>query len=246
MEDNSSLPSLQDMLGDYDLSGLEEFAESLLADVATELEDNFAASRNGATKNESAAIGVLERMVGATTEQLESSKNTGRRSIEPCITRNPNKRHSNILTTQSPPKKFEKKSTQKSISSPTPESDNQTLYGTYDEKTNSITIVYPDDSIPISEAIEEIICETSSSSSSYIDENDDVIMPSVNESEYLNITQDLNLLAPKTNLSVSCDKSPMHSVISDSGYESLGSPVMDDNFNELWNSSFSELFPSLA
>lgn len=244
MEDNSSMPSLQDMLGDFDLSGLEEFAESLLADVTTELEDNFAASRNGVAKAESTAIGVLERMVGTTTEQLESSKDTGR-SINHIAD---DKRHSNTIAPQitSHPKLTINQPTPPT-QSPTPESDNQTLYGTYDEKTNSITIVYPDESIPISDAIEEIICDTSSSSSnlSSYGEADDVILPSINDNEYLNLTQDLNLLSPLPKSLASYDKSPNHSVISDSGYESLGSPI-DDNFNELWNTSFSELFPSLA
>lgn len=228
MEDNSTMPSLQDVLGDFDLSRLEEFAESLLADVTTELEDAYTASSTRATKNESTTIGVSKRVVGTPPEQLESSKNTTR-SIE-------KRSHKNDLN--------KKNSIIKKIKINDEEDcDNETLYGTYDEKTNSITIVYPDDSIPKTEAMDEIICETNS-----IDDDFMSSSSSPSESNYLSLTHhsDINLLSPiPKSIILDDNKSPMHSIISDSGYESLGSPI-DDNFSDLWNSSFSELFPSLA
>lgn len=83
MEDNCSLPSLQDMfdLEDFDATRLEELAESLLADVTTELEQREL--EDDATKGgyrtaqiESKSKPMLRSMVGTKAKKLESSQNT--------------------------------------------------------------------------------------------------------------------------------------------------------------------------
>lgn len=86
MEDNCSLPSLQDMLEDFDASRLEELAESLLADVTTELEDDATKGGYRIAQIESAAKPMLRSMVGTKAEKLESSQNT-HGSIECANTR---------------------------------------------------------------------------------------------------------------------------------------------------------------
>lgn len=180
------MPSLQDMLGDFDMSRLEELAESLLADVTTDMEEDSPESIQRITEDESIAERMLEQLVGTTTKQLESSKNKNLNS---------SKRHFNEDAPSSP------------LMVDVTES--ETLYGTYDEKTNSITIVLPEDG----------------------DEPN---------------TQDFmkyELLSPIQ----SSAKSPIPSCFSDGGYESIGSPCSEiRNYDELWNSSFSELFPSLV
>lgn len=74
MEDNCSLPSLQDMLEDFDASRLEELAESLLADVTTEFEDDATKSGHRTTQTQGKSKSMLGSMVGTKTKQLESSK----------------------------------------------------------------------------------------------------------------------------------------------------------------------------
>lgn len=180
------MPSLQDMLGDFDMSRLEELAESLLADVTTDMEEDSTESIQRITENESIAERMLEQLVGPTTKQLESSKNKN-------LNINSSKRHFNENAPSSP------------LMVDVTES--ETLYGTYDEKTNSITILLPEE--------EE-----------------------QNTPDFIKY----ELLSP-----IQSSKSPIPSCFSDGGYESIGSPCSEiRNYDELWNSSFSELFPSLV
>lgn len=181
------MPSLQDMLGDFDMSRLEELAESLLADVTTDMEEDSTKSIQRITENESIAERMLEQLVGPTPKQLESSKNKN-------LSLNSSKRHFNENAPSSPLM--------------VDETESETLYGTYDEKTNSITIVLPEDEEP------------------------------KNTPDFMKY----ELLSP-----IQSSKSPIPSCFSDGGYESIGSPCSEiRNYNELWNSSFSELFPSLV
>lgn len=182
------MPSLQDMLGDFDLSRLEELAESLLADVTTDMEEDSTESIQRITENESIAERMLEQLVGPTTKQLESSKNKNLN-----LNLNSSKRHFNENAPNSPLM--------------VDETESETLYGTYDEKTNSITIVLPEEEQP-------------------------------NTPDFMKY----ELLSP-----IQSSKSPIPSCFSDGGYESIGSPCSEiRNYDELWNSSFSELFPSLV
>ncbi|KAI8122520.1 X-box-binding protein 1 [Lucilia cuprina] len=120
-----------------------------------------------------------------------------------------------------------------------------TVYGTYDAKTNSITIVMDDVAVPVSEAVEEIYCDGVAASSS----TDEVVCSSGMASPsqvYLNVAtcsdddededDDVNFnldpiekfLCPKRPLVSPLAKSPapsLHSATSDHGYESIiGSP----------------------
>lgn len=93
---------------------------------------------------------------------------------------------------------------------------------------NQLTYIFPEedeDEISTNNKIEEVISTNL---------NDNVIDSRI-------------LLSPlQSNSSIIEDKSsPFRSNYSDSGYDSIGSPN-NDHFNELWNDSFSELFPSLV
>lgn len=190
------MPSLQDMLGDFDMSRLEELAESLLADVTTNMEENTSESIQRITEDESIAERMLEQLVGTTTKQLESTKNKN-------INLNSTKRHFNENAPCSP------------LMVDLDEAESETLYGTYDEKTNSITIVLP--------------------------EEEDEPISTWNEPNTPDFLK-YELLSP-----IQSSKSPIPSCFSDGGYESIGSPCSEiKNYDELWNSSFSELFPSLV
>lgn len=68
------MPSLQDLLEDFDASRLEELAESLLADVTTDIEDDAAGGGHPITKVEGDTKSVLGPMVGSKTEDLEPCK----------------------------------------------------------------------------------------------------------------------------------------------------------------------------
>lgn len=116
-------------------------------------------------------------------------------------------------------------------------SDPETLYGTYDEKTDSISIVLPGGNISINEAVEEIVSEQEQDPDPVI-ESEDEFDP---VKEFLCLNDDVKL-PPKSPLSEG-------STI-DHGYESIGSPHSDRSsfqIDDFWSDkSFAELFPSLA
>lgn len=64
------------MLEDFDASRLEELAESLLADVSTEFENDATKSGNRIAQIEGQSKSVFRPVVGTQTENLESSENT--------------------------------------------------------------------------------------------------------------------------------------------------------------------------
>lgn len=227
MANNCSLPTLQDMFEDIDTSQLEEFAENLLADVITDLADDAIGSFKADAKNSGTAKRLSEPMVGTKTEDLESTEN-----INDCL---------NTLTHKVRIKiepKIEITDTTTSATSMSTTNDSETLYGTYDESSYCVTIVLPNENIPIGEAVEEIVS------------SEDELM------------SDVTLLSPIPN---SYPPSPGYSPLSiyssntESGYESTTSPlspstdilpsdadICDFQFgDEFFSSSFTELFPNL-
>jgi len=147
----------------------------------------------------------------------------------------------------------------------------ETVYGTYDSKTNSITIIMDDDSIAVNEAVEEIYSDGESPHSP-IDEINLHSQKSPashlnlnNTSDTLQLDDDILIydpldkyLEPNANKFNFLSKSPPLSIetaISDHGYESImGSPSpinIQDTFEQNpgddfpWEHSFKELFPSL-
>jgi len=224
------LPFLQDLIDelnkDINIGGLDELTQSLLADIASNLDavDQDVKPQN--TIGESDSSG---EMVGSTQEQLEPSGNGSSVNGESTpsdlaeflllhhdysckppaptrITRNKNK--------LKPIRPKNNVQTPKVVVERIPEvPEAATLCGYYDEGENCITIIVDDDQ-DINETVaqlQEQIKETNTIS------NDNLLNPLLD-----------------------CNYS---SAASDGGYESLGSP--NSFHDDLFDSTVSELFPQL-
>lgn len=140
-------------------------------------------------------------------------------------------------------------------------SDLDTLYGTYDETTNSITIVYPGEESDGCMAIQECVQEVVSSESGgvgYV--TDDAAHLAVPSSGILGRSTEFspaytNSMSPATSDVDSCVSTATQldcASLSDGGYESHDSPQshMSDalSFETFWSENFSEfqLFPTLG
>ncbi|XP_055856387.1 uncharacterized protein LOC129919510 [Episyrphus balteatus] len=242
VENCGSLPSLQDMFEDFDSTKLEELAESLLADITADMEGSHPQGHTDATQDAGIAERLSGSVVGTTSEIMESGEYTNSSSCSDsgiCLNNTDQIESSSLINT-----------TQQQEQPPV--DTGETIYGTYDEKTNSITIVVgdADDAVAMNEACEEVYCEGEEPpkneetiecgmTSDDIEEDDDDF-----DTGFLSLTS----LDSRKN----CLKSPLsiHSY-SDPGYESIGSPQSDigstiSTFDEMaWTSSINELFPSL-
>lgn len=131
-----------------------------------------------------------------------------------------------------------------------PDNDDDIVFGSYDEVTNCITIYMPQTeksndvkSEPMEEDQVRIVKEETSAQQQQEMEQEEI----TSEQAMKSIATPLEpCLSPLSSLS-----------LMDSGYQSLGSPDSDlwsscghtsqgDALDELWNDSFSELFPSLV
>ncbi len=227
MEDNCSLPSLQDMLEDFDASRLEELAESLLADVITNLADDPVGDSQENAKTDGSTERVSRPVVGTRPVIVESSKN-----IDDSLN-TPTKKRTHIKIEP----KIDEDVSMDLENTNTNDDDDDTLYGTYDEKTHCITILVSGDDIATDEAVEEVYCDE--------DHSSEVSMlspvPSHCSTSDHSSSQSLNdaIIDVKSPISISQS--------SDCGYESIGSPLSYcSDMDELWNSSFNQLFPSLV
>ncbi|XP_062564912.1 LOW QUALITY PROTEIN: uncharacterized protein LOC134227436 [Armigeres subalbatus] len=247
VEDNCSLPALQDMLEDFDVSKLEELAESLLANVTSELEGIDRGSSPIDAEDASAGCGMLGPVVGTPSEQLESSEETNQGGSLILTTHNYSKSPFHVEKPHSIGQQSDLDRTQ------------STVYGTYDDETNCITIVLNsddnDEELPLEE---EIICEETEDDYSTEEQVFKVKLEPVRE-----------LLSPIpstcSNYSSSDEAKPAfdddepqqlfkcpltpRSFVSDGGYESLGSPngstdfsITTSSLDDFWNL---DLFPIL-
>lgn len=288
MEDYCTLPTLQDMLlvdEEFDASKLEELAESLLADIAADMEASDGASNENDAKVASNAERLSGSVVGPKTKCLESSQHTNTQSVslnDPkwSSTKNDAKRLQNKPPAPIDELKAEPNS-KPTIALPTTKpaitTDKEifriqqaidinsippdTVYGTYDAKTNSITIVMDDDAVPVNEAVEEIYSDGVTPQTS-----DEIKYPTPATTPshvFLNVVDDSDddfnfdpierFLRPKCPLAKSPAPS-LHSTASDHGYESIiGSPTstateqFDTSVEDFcWQDSFNDLFPSLV
>ena len=136
-----------------------------------------------------------------------------------------------------------------------PATDVDTVYGTYDEATNCITIIYPgeNDNIQIQESVQEVSTEDVKNN---IDEPMSEI-PAHHYTDHMSPYTYHDSLSPSSIHSDDSDSkihiNKIDSSYSDKGYESHGSPFDETNsvqegpaLTDLWHESFSELFPSLA
>lgn len=134
-----------------------------------------------------------------------------------------------------------------------PITDVDTVYGTYDEATNCITIIYPgeDDDIKIQESVQEVSTET------LANQKDEQMTTPVQYADHLSPYTCHDSMSPSSihsdDTDTSTPASKQDSNFSDIGYESHGSPYDEtisvpetSTLTDLWHESFSELFPSLA
>uniref|UniRef100_A0A4Y0BFB4 Uncharacterized protein n=1 Tax=Anopheles funestus TaxID=62324 RepID=A0A4Y0BFB4_ANOFN len=159
-EDHCDLPALQDMFENFDVSHLEELAETLLAGIGADLEDIDRASRSTDAEGERTSQCLSGSVVGSTAAIVESSRPetpTGNRLI--LTTHNYSKSPFYELSdapqqhaTVQPKKEQEDYDMHpdhaitlqhQQPATILPNSD--TIYGTYDNETNCITIVLADD-----------------------------------------------------------------------------------------------------
>lgn len=252
VEDNCALPALQDMLEDFDVSKLEELAESLLADVTSELEEPDRGSCPADAQDAGTGCGMPGPVVGTAPEQLESGQETNQGSSLILTTHNYSKSPFHVERTHL---SLQAETTndaliqQQSVVNPATTMA-ETVYGTYDNENNCITIILDndDDDRPCKTLEEEIICE----------ESDEML---VQETEFqIKIEPMQQLLSPipsivstssyssepvKNEDLLDAVKNPLtpRSLISDGGYESIGSPDYSmGSLDEFWNL---DLFPIL-
>lgn len=217
------MPSLPDLLEEFDASRLEELAESLLADVITNLADDTDGNRPSNAKTGGTSERVSESMVGTRTEFMESAENINDSLNTPTKKR--------VHIKMEPQGDDDVCMDLENMSN-----DTDTLYGTYDEKTHCITILVNGDDIATDEAVEEVYCDD--------DHTSEVSLLSPTPSNYSSSCHSSSQLLSDTIVDV---KSPISIQSSDCGYESIGSPSGSycSDMDELWNSSFNQLFPSL-
>lgn len=246
VEDNCALPALQDMLEDFDVSKLEELAESLLADVTSELEEPDRGSCPPNAQDASAGCGMPGPVVGTPPEQLESGQETNQGSSLILTTHNYSKspfhverKHLSLRAENT------NALLQQSVLNPPAD----TVYGTYDNENNCITIILNNDDDERKTLEEEIICE----------ESDEELL--VQEPEFpikiepmqqllspipsITSTSTYSSEQPAEDMMVDTLKNPLtpRSLISDGGYESIGSPDYSmGTLDEFWNL---DLFPIL-
>lgn len=247
VEDNCALPALQDMLEDFDVSKLEELAESLLADVTSELEEPDRGSCPPNAQDASAGSGMPGPVVGTPPEQLESGQETNQGSRLILTTHNYSKSPFHVERKHL---SLRAESThallQQSVVNPAAD----TVYGTYDNENNCITIILNNDDDERKTLEEEIICE----------ESDEELL--VQEPEFpIKMEPMQQLLSPIPSITststysseqpaedmmvVDTLKNPLtpRSLVSDGGYESIGSPDYSmGSLDEFWNL---DLFPIL-
>ncbi|KOC66652.1 X-box-binding protein 1 [Habropoda laboriosa] len=132
--------------------------------------------------------------------------------------------------------------------------DLDTIYGTYDEATNSVTIIYPGDntSVSIQECVQEVVADG-------VDSNEDFtyLTPNYYSNHLSPSYTSTDSMSPSSihseDMDTSSTQTKLDSNVSDCGYESHDSPNTDTrneknnlDLTDLWHESFSELFPTLA
>lgn len=115
------------------------------------------------------------------------------------------------------------------------------LYGTYDEVTQTVTIILPDeDGVCVEEAVQEVVTSEES-------EMTDCEAP---VSPYASSLTASSPRSPMSNYEFSNYLIKKDSSLSDCGYESLDSPQSEvsctDGVSNLWNDYFSDIFPALV
>ncbi|KAK2579286.1 hypothetical protein KPH14_008245 [Odynerus spinipes] len=261
-EDLNPLPPLEELFGDLQgddyIDRLEELAESLLREVTAEVEANSHRSNEQVPVEENTIkkSDDTERMVGQTSKNVEADTiasrgvNTSYGSWHPNCSTVVAHVVPNLRTPVSIKNEVE-------VKQEPDMNDMETVYGTYDETTNSITIIYPgqEDNVGIQECVQEISTDNNACHA------DDVTSLKTTRPSYPDQFSPAytctDTMSPSSIHSDNADafsSSKSDSHFSDGGYESHDSPSADvhskSNNNicltDLWHESFTELFPTLA
>ncbi|CAG9831144.1 unnamed protein product [Diabrotica balteata] len=261
VENRTDLPSLPDLLdeleADVDLNSLEQLTQSLLEDIARDLEATAQKTSTEESRSNGSSSG---EMVGKTSTELESSGcATNTKSLESDISEYLLLHHNyaakppldDTLNAKSPISRIRKLKTIKpkrkivNTKPVIPESD--VVYGTLDEVSNVVTIIVDSNGVPMTEeALQRLENREEETQLT-------VPLPLATQSELVtslpvaeskrassSYVAESNLTVPTAMLEC---LSPMSCSDSDRGYESLDSPISLPE--DLWDQSISELFPSL-
>ena len=259
-EDTDHLPPLEELFGDLQgddyIERLEELAESLLREVTAEVEANSNRTNEQVSVKEDTGEkrDNSKGMVGQASKDVEASRTC--RSLSTHQSWHPvsstDSAHFTTNITAPVPVKSEVEVKQELDTH-----DLDTIYGTYDEATNSVTIIYPGDesNVSIQECVQEVVTDgvNSVEVSSHLPPNrySNQLSPSCTSMDSMSPS---SIHSEDMDTSVAVDTSVvLDSNASDCGYESHGSPNPDTrneksnlNLTDLWHESFTELFPTLA
>ncbi|XP_032667962.1 LOW QUALITY PROTEIN: uncharacterized protein LOC116842625 [Odontomachus brunneus] len=298
IEDPDHLPTLEELCSDLQdddyIERLEELAESLLREVNIEVQATPDKSNEQVSIKDDSdeKSSHPETVVGQTSENVEANRASGSvgdasyltadsslSNYHPvvCSTRSDAQGvMTNATTGQTTPSLAIKTEVEIKQESEVAHDLETTFYGTYDEATNSITIIYPgqeDADIGIQECVQEI----STDDDIVCHDMDGTVVHNVTHDTVAEVTTDIKYLKPPPLRGYSTQFSPaytcrtdtmspasinsdtdscvvpqMDSISStDCGYESHDSPSVDSHcrysyFNDFWQENFRDLFPALA
>lgn len=264
VEDPDPLPSLEELFSDFQSEGyverLEELAASLMREVTIGMEANPHRTDEQVCVTEDPAkkSDRPEAMVGQASEDVEADRVRESINNVPYIP-DTSDWHTNVVVrdTESSTAPIKTEIEIKQESDPTPDLD--TVYGTYDEATNSITIIYPGEESDGCVGIQECVQEVISTENTAVAATHLTVPPLTTHPGYLAQFSPAytDTMSPATSDvhsdADSCGVAPTkldYANLSDGGYESHDSPDPRlSNNNALadpWHESFTELFPMLA
>ncbi|KOX71001.1 X-box-binding protein 1 [Melipona quadrifasciata] len=232
---------------------LREQNESLLREVTAEVEANSHRTNEQVSTKENTTekCHYSERVVGKTPKDVETDGTC--RSMSTHQSWHPVSSTASTSYTTSTNAPVSIKS-EVEVKQEVETHDLDTIYGTYDEATNSVMIIYPGDetNVSVQECVQEVVTDGSCS-------NDDqtYLTPNYYTSQLSPCYTNTDSMSPSSVHSEDADNNYTHAKLdsnaSDYGYESHGSPNSDIrleksnmDLSDLWHESFSELFPTLA
>lgn len=226
--DDDAFPSLLADISDDYLTQLEELANSLLGEGDSTVDGE---KRDVCKARQPGKDSFAPEVVGQTPKDVETTGRLGNPAQSPeghsqshrelpleCV------KHEEVVTVP------------------------ETVYGTYDESTQTVTIIVPHEGgMLVEEAVQEVVTTEDDTDSEMLiqDCKDEPVSPcSSNSSDVISSDSSFYM---QTESPVVCHT---EAPLSDCGYESLDSPQSEISATEcvsdLWNECFTELFPNLV
>ncbi|XP_033191509.2 LOW QUALITY PROTEIN: X box binding protein 1 [Bombus vancouverensis nearcticus] len=257
-----TLPPLEELFGDFQgddyIERLEELAESLLREVTAEVEANPHRTNEQVPvkENTTEKCHYSKRMVGQTSKDVETNGT--------CRSMNTHQPWHSVSSTASTPYTTNTTApasikSEVEVKQEVETQELDTIYGTYDEATNSVMIIYPGDesNVSIQECVQEVVTDGICTDGVCSNEDSTCITPNYYSNQLSPCYTNTDSMSPASIHSEDVDVSYTHTKLdsnaSDYGYESHGSPNSDIRLeksniglSDLWHESFSELFPTLA